>query len=230
MANRPGNAEKYNMNTVNRRTGHPLEGKQVLFLGSSVTLGSASIEQGVPEYFAARFGCIPVKEAVCGTTLVDTGSDSYIHRLLHCPHITAAPDLVVCQLSTNDASRGFPLGQITNTDAPEGFDTATITGALEYILSYCSETLGCPVAFYTGSRYDSSLYGQMVTRIHELQDKWNFTLLDLWSNDDFNNISPELRALYMSDPIHPTKAGYRDWWCPEIERQLEEAEFLKPAN
>ena len=86
MATRPGNAEKYNMNTVNRMIGHPLEGKHVLFLGSSVTLGSASMEQGLPEYFAARLDCIPIKETVCGTTLVDTGIDSYIQRLLHCPY------------------------------------------------------------------------------------------------------------------------------------------------
>lgn len=24
----------------------------------------------------------------------------------------------------------------------------------------------------------------------------------------------------MNDGIHPTKAGYRDWWGPEQERQL----------
>lgn len=26
--------------------------------------------------------------------------------------------------------------------------------------------------------------------------------------------------LYMHDDIHPTKAGYREWWCPEMEKQL----------
>ena len=28
------------------------------------------------------------------------------------------------------------------------------------------------------------------------------------------------KDLYMADRIHPTKAGYRDWWGPEIERQI----------
>ena len=24
----------------------------------------------------------------------------------------------------------------------------------------------------------------------------------------------------MHDDIHPTTAGYREWWCPEMEKQL----------
>lgn len=24
----------------------------------------------------------------------------------------------------------------------------------------------------------------------------------------------------MNDPIHPTKAGYMKWWCPEMEKQV----------
>ena len=27
-------------------------------------------------------------------------------------------------------------------------------------------------------------------------------------------------ALYMADPIHPTKAGYLKWWTPKIEEGL----------
>ena len=45
-------------------------------------------------------------------------------------------------------------------------------------------------------------------------------MLDLWSDDAFNNISEEQRALYMKDKIHPYKSGYRDWWGPELEKQL----------
>ena len=40
------------------------------------------------------------------------------------------------------------------------------------------------------------------------------------TDDDFNAISEAQRKLYMSDPVHPMKAGYREWWGPEMERQL----------
>ena len=28
------------------------------------------------------------------------------------------------------------------------------------------------------------------------------------------------RELYMADLIHPTKAGYREWWTPVFEKAL----------
>ncbi len=122
----------------------------------------------------------------------------------------------------NDATKEFPLGEISESKELTDFDTSTITGAMEYIICYTQNTWECPVIFYTNSRYDSEQYDAMQKRLYELQKKWNIGVLDLWNNDDFNTISEEERTLYMYDKIHPTKAGYRDWWCPEMERQLME--------
>ena len=60
----------------------------------------------------------------------------------------------------------------------------------------------------------------MVVRLIELQEKWGIGVFDLWNDSAFNAISDENRALYMNDKIHPTKAGYKEWWCPEMEQQL----------
>lgn len=54
----------------------------------------------------------------------------------------------------------------------------------------------------------------------ELKDKYDIGVLDLYHSKKFNDITPEQRELYMHDDIHPTKAGYREWWCPEMEKQL----------
>ena len=220
QSNIPGNAPEYNMDTVEQLEDSPLKGKNVLFLGSSVTYGSASMQQGIPEYFAARFGCTYTKEAVSGTTLVDNGASSYVQRLLNNVDSSTSYDLLVCQLSTNDASKELPLGEIAEGKALSDFDTSTITGAMEYIICYAQETWGCKVVFYTGSYYDSASYAAMVERLMELQDKWGIGVLDLWHSENFNTISDTERKLYMADNIHPTKAGYRNWWCPEMEQQL----------
>lgn len=82
------------------------------------------------------------------------------------------------------------------------------------------DTWGCPVVFYTNARFDSESYPAMVARVHELADKWGIGVLDLWTAEEFNAISEAERAVYMYDSIHPCKAGYRDWWGPELERQL----------
>lgn len=51
----------------------------------------------------------------------------------------------------------------------------------------------------------------MVKQLKEISKKWNFTVLNLWDDKSFNNLSDEDRQLYMRDDIHPTKAGYKDW-------------------
>lgn len=211
----PGNAEAYGFDKIEPLENSPLQGKNICVLGSSVTYGMASQQTAIPEYLGARFGCTYTKEAVSGTTLADTGKTSYVQRMLQLDP-NAHYDLFVCQLSTNDASKEIPLGVITDGEP----DTATITGAMEYIIRYAQNTWHCPVVFFTNARYDSDAYAAMVKRLYELKDKYGIGVIDLWTNDGFNGISAEQRSLYMNDRIHPTKAGYRDWWGPELDRQL----------
>lgn len=218
----PGNAGKYSMELVDELPDSPLKGKNVLFIGSSVTYGAFSLQEGIPEYFAARFGCSSTKEAVSSTTLADNGKNSYVERLLQNVDPATPYSLVVCQLSTNDAHQHMPLGKIAEGFDREAFDTTTTTGAMEFIIAYAKETWNCPVMFYTNCRFESDTYPAMMDRIKELQEKWGIGLLNLWDDETFNGISDEERKLYMADAVHPTKAGYRDWWCPELERQLSE--------
>ena len=220
MAKLPGNAASYSMANVEPLENAPLAGGKVLFLGSSVTYGEKSLREGIPEYFAARMGWQITKEAVSGTTLADTGKNSYVQRLLNKVDPQEKYSLVIVQLSTNDVGKKQPMGEIAAGTDLADFDTKTTTGAIEFIIRYARDTWDCPVAFYTNARYDSEAYGALVERLLELQEKWGIGVLNLWSDDSFNTISDADRALYMFDTVHPTKAGYREWWCPEMERQL----------
>ena len=56
MSKLPGNAESYGMDRLDAMEASPLKGKNILFLGSSVTYGAASLREGIPEYFAVRLG------------------------------------------------------------------------------------------------------------------------------------------------------------------------------
>ena len=224
----PGNAEIYNFSTIEQMENSPLSGGNICILGSSVVYGSASNQQAVGEYLAARFGCQLTKEAVSGTTLVDTGKNSYVQRLQNNLPKDAQFDLFICQLSTNDATSKRPLGEISESKDIEDFDTSTVAGSLEFIICYAQQSWDCPVVFFTGSHYESEAYDAMVNLLLKLEDKWDICVLDLWTDSEFNAISDEDRSLYMSDKIHPTRAGYREWWGPEMERQL--IEFLSIAE
>lgn len=222
LAKMPGNTPQYDFEAIEPMGNSPLAGKSICVLGSSVVYGSASLESAVGEYLAARFGCSLTKEAVSGTTLVDSGKNSYIQRMQTNIDSAMQIDLFVCQLSTNDATQKQPLGEISDSMGLDSFDTTTVTGAMEYIICYARQTWNCPIVFFTGSHYESDEYDAMVKRLHELETKWDIGVLDLWSDSEFNMLSEEERELYMSDNIHPTKAGYREWWGPEMERQLME--------
>ena len=215
----PGNGDKYNFNTIAPMEDSPLVGKNICILGSSVAYGACSQQSAVGEYLAARLGAKLTKETVSGTTLADKTKNSYVRRLKKLDRNTKF-DLFLCQLSTNDATWKLPLGKISPSRDLKDFDTSKVTGAMEYIIRYAQLTWGCPVVFFTGSYYDNPSYSAMVERVHELSGKWGIGVLDLYSNADFNRISDGDRKLYMNDPIHPTKAGYRNWWGPELERQL----------
>lgn len=223
-----GNGDTYDYRHLPKHEPSALSGKKILFLGSSVTFGAASEGQSFVELFEQLDGVNAVKEAVSGTTLADQFSwsallffgsgSSYITRLKK--QTATDIDFVVCQLSTNDATKNLPLGEISTSRELASFDTSTVTGAMEYIIRFSKDRWNCPVVFYTGSRYDSAPYSAMVRRLYELQQKWQIGIIDLFTDEEFNQIDPETYGLYMYDPIHPTRAGYAQWWMPKMEKEL----------
>lgn len=215
-----GNAAQYSPQN-SRTVDSTLKGKTIIFLGSSVTCGYGAKGDSFVDYLVAQDGIKAVEEAKSGTTLVDSGSSSYISRMKKIdPNIKA--DAFVCQLSTNDATKGKPIGSVTQSFDIEDYDTNTVVGAIEYIVAYVGQTWHCPVIFYTGTRYDSELYGDMVDQLAMVKNKWDIGVINLWSNDEMNGIAPELREQYMTDDIHPTRRGYRDWWTPVMRKYMQD--------
>ncbi len=211
----PGNASQYSFEQIQPLEDSPLAGEKICVLGSSIVDGVAARHHAVAEYFAARFDCDYTKEAVIGTTLADTKKNSYVARIRKLDP-EEPYKLLLCQLATNDATKGSVLGEISQG---QDFDTSTTTGAIEYIICYARQTWDCPVVFFTNTRFDSPEYDAMVKRLYELQEKYGIGIIDLWQ-EDINNISDEQRKVYLFNSIHPTMAGYRDWWGPEMERQF----------
>ena len=211
----PGNAYKYSVENVKPLADSPLEGMNICYLGSSVTYGASSLQESFVEFIAKRNGTTYVKEAVSGTTLVTTGAGggSYVSRMKKIDKNTKF-DLFVCQLSTNDASQNKPLGSIDSTDA------TTVCGAINTIIDYAKTTWNCPVIFYTNAYYENENYAAMVAAIKEIATVKEIGVIDLYADTAFNDITSEQRSLYMTDKIHPTRAGYLEWWTPKMEQYI----------
>ena len=178
-----------------------LKGKTILFLGSSVTYGAAAGGVSFVELAAKKCGFNYIKEAVSGTTLADTDDNSYVSRLKKIDK-NLKIDLLVCQLSTNDSYKGIP---------PQKTKEAIIC-----IIDYAEKTFGCPVVFYTGTRFESPGYESAVNMLLKLKEKYNFRLLNLWDDKDMRSVSKADYNRFMKDPVHPTLKGYRDWWTPKF--------------
>ena len=201
-----GNRKAFDPEQMTENPKSCLKGKNVIFLGSSVTAGFMSHHKAFPEMLAASEGIRSVKEAVSGTTLAVKGSGkSYVERVQKIDPKTPC-DVFVCQLSTNDATFKIPLGEIS---ADENYDTSTVSGAIEFILDYVKKTWNCPVLFYTNPLYGSEPYAAMRSRLLELADKWNFGVIDFWGDEAVRGEMEKKRSHCMNDSIHPTKKGYR---------------------
>ncbi|MGM9637318.1 MAG: SGNH/GDSL hydrolase family protein [Eubacteriales bacterium] len=184
-----------------------LKGKKILFLGSSVTEGSAAGGISFADLLAERDGVILYKEAVCGTTMAGEGDTTYVARMKHGRLPTdIQADAMVCQLSTNDASQNLSISNIED--------------AIREIVSYTRRTWGCPVFFYTGTRFDSLNYRRMVDLLYCLSEELGFEILDLWNDPEMLAVSPADYARYMEDPIHPRLVGYSEWWYPKFRKFL----------
>ncbi len=216
-----GNHGEYSLKNTESIPDSSIRGKTIIFLGSSVTAGYGSLGVSFADFLEKTDGITAVKEAVSGTTLVDVKSSSYVSRMKTIDKNIKA-DAFVCQLSTNDATKKMPIGKISDSFNANDFDMQTVSGAIEYIIAYAKETWNCPVVFYTQSKYDCEHYAKMVDLLLEIQKKWDITVIDLWNNDKINSITDEQRKIYLVDHIHPTKAGYKEWWLPEFQKCLYE--------
>ena len=222
MGKLPGNAEEYHLENVQPCAESPLRGKTICFLGSSVTFGAASLGVSMADYIGALDSCTIIKEAVSGTTLAGTDASTYVSRLLANVDANAKIDIFVSQLSTNDASKELPLGEISPGTDLTDFNRETVIGAMEYIIAYVRNTWDCDIVFYTGTKYESETYAAMVNALLALRDKWGIGVIDLWNDAEMNAVSEDDYRLYMSDKIHPTQAGYLKWWVPKFQKVLYE--------
>ena len=245
------NDARFDVSKVEKVGGHPLEGKKIFWLGSSVTYGASSEGESMADFLAAKTGAICVKEAISGTTIYDngglgnSGDKSYTRRLYNGKILDPDEkiDAFICQISTNDA-RNEALshrGSITPDDVLhfEDFDRSTTLGGVEFIISYATETWNCPVYFYSGSYFGDgsgtrknsnpkgSEYGKLVNEVKQIVEKWNKVsyadvhVIDLFNDEEFNaKVSDKYYTWATSDPVHPKKAGYLQWWTPYFEYYL----------
>ena len=218
-AGHPGNADCYDARTVQPRLASPLQGKRIVFLGSSITEGTLACGQSFVDFMEARDGIVGIKNVVPGSLLVDDAHDgsSYVERLVRIDPAQEV-DALVCQLSTIDAAYGNEIGVVGQRPP----NTATVAGGIEFIIEYARSTWDCPVFFFTALPFENEQYAQLVSVLKRIADMTGAFVIDFFNASDTAEMRDEDRALYQYDAVHPTRAGYLIWWTPVFERELEQ--------
>lgn len=188
----PGNAAPYALRRQLPRDNSPLRGKTILCLGSSISSGFSSGGVSFLDYLARIDGCRIIQETVSATTLADRGYFSYLKRLRR--RMARMPQAPDCFLC-----------QLSTNDAT----FRSVPGRVSR-------------SFWADDFDASTTVGGMEAILAMVREKWDFALLDLWHDNAFNALSPEERALYMNDAVHPTRAGYLLWWLPQFQKILTE--------
>lgn len=189
-----------------------LGGKTIYFLGSSVTRGHGGDTDGYSfaEGLEKSALCRCVKNAVSGTTLVCLfeGDDSYVSRLKRFD-FSREPYALVVQLSTNDFARGIAFEKITRALGEIAATVRVLSPKTKLVLYTCP--LQDRVAFY--SEYERYLQTQLKSLA---LPNGPFSVLDL-----FSHYRHDGGDYLQADGLHPTRAGYDEFFVPALRETLE---------
>lgn len=196
---------------------HPLYGKTVYHLGSSISYGYSNGGVSFADQIKELTGSKLNKQTESGTKLAmqSEGDNSYASRFARFP-FNDNPAFLVLQLSTNDFNGGITLGTVGT--ATDGFDKTTTAGAMEYIISETKKkSPDTQIVIYScavkdGWKNGHADYSRFATiELQKLQAKWGVTVVDLYGAD---KIFAE--GMIMSDDIHPNKQGYAALFTPTL--------------
>lgn len=216
-----GNKGRYNPKFDIKKDNDHLKGKNIIFLGSSITYGTASKGISFVEYLNTEYEVKGIKAAMFGTSLAGRDANSYVNRLRKLNFVNTKIDAVVCQLSTNDSRFDYKIGDISQSFNLENFNINTTVGAIEYIIKYIQIKWDCPIIFYTSIRGNDSTYKHLITQLYKLNRKWHKYIIDIFNNVEINKLAKADKEMMAYDS-HPTKKGYRYLYTPIIVKQLDE--------
>lgn len=214
-----GNKDEFGPNESYLDKNSNLNNKRILFLGSSITYGAAAKGNSFVEFLNKEYGVDTIKEAQSGTTLAGKQKSSYVERLKSNVSTDNKLDAFVCQLSTNDARFNKAIGSISESYSINDFDTETIIGAIEFIISYIKENWDCPIVFYTCIRDKDPYYEFLINKLLEIKNKWDIHIIDVWGDKIINKLAKDDKTM-MADDAHPTQKGYRYLYTPIFSEKL----------
>ncbi len=213
----PGNDSKYDPETLEARK-TALYGKRMLWMGSSFSAGTGSGGITLCDYLTHINSMEIINESLAHSYLSSVTQNSAVKRFRSSLALVSHTDYLVIEISPIDA-------EMTPGTVSEGFDRFTFRikttiGALEYLIAYARDLWDPEIILFTLPYCSDPSYERLIGQVHEVSEKWNVHLIDMYHDRELENPDPVKRSLYMTDITHPTKAGLRDWIVPYMQKKL----------
>ncbi len=187
----------------------PLYRQKALFVGDSISYGAGDDIFGLSwgGRIGIRYGMDWLNRSVSGSTVMETAGIPQIKNQLP----DGAFDYVVLEGGINDALKSHPLGAVSDSFDPEGFDTATFGGAFEELLytarqKYPQAKLGYIVTMRVPALADDTAQ-RYYALAQEICEKWDVACLNLFGDEEVTGWFAD--GAHLPDKLHPDADGYQ---------------------
>ena len=123
-----------------------LSGSHIAVVGSTLTAGNG--KTSYTDYLEKKNGMTVDVFAKKDATLTGDGDHSYKTQL-DAMDKDAAWDMILIEIPPTETDQKAEVGELSESDDRDTYDMTTLTGAYQYIVSYCWETWKAPAVFVT---------------------------------------------------------------------------------
>lgn len=248
-ASKPQYIDNFRLTAPEEDVTLPLEGKTMYAFGDSLVAGHQYQKASFADFAAAAEGMEIQKFAVNGATVLDAGYEGgqIAAQVEKAPD--ESPDYILFDGGTNDAeyivnNPDVQYGEVTDSDNPASFDTATFAGAFESLVYQMQQKYPDAQLVYTavhklGSR-DNGVQEKLRTIELAVCEKYGVAVADVYGKTDLDTNDVNKKNDYTFDSLaenglpgnngsgtHPNFKAIEEFYVPVATETLEDpASFI----
>ena len=226
-------------NEVNSVKEGKLKGKTLYLNGDSITFG-AGFTGGYGKLLADKYGCINTNNAATGGTLASGttyGDGTPRHYIANnvVDTVNKQYDYMILSGGFNDYGNNVPIGTLSNANFAftNPVTTNNVIGALESMFRHILQNYPTTKVFYlithkvNRSTTEPNTIGKTmqdyVNAIKSVCERYSIPVINIWEESRMLTVYDNIANTYTnsSDRVHPNELGYKEFYLPVIEKELE---------
>lgn len=139
-----------------------LSGSHIAVVGSTLTVGNG--KTSYTDYLEKKNGMTVDVFAKKDATLTGDGEQSYKAQL-DAMDKDATWDMILVEIPPTETDKKAEVGELSESEDRDTYDLETLTGAYQYIVSYCWETWKAPVVLLQAFRREKKITSMICVRL-----------------------------------------------------------------